>query len=207
MRHVSSVLFAISASLDALLTGLLLGLKKIRIPIHHNLCISGITLLGTFCAIWLGNSLSPYFSTPFLSVLGDSAGSIILSGMGLYYLGKALSARRRKKLCRSCCDNPPDSIPGLSPPDKTTAGPTNLPRRKLLLLSLALSVNNMGIGVGAGLAGLPLISSCFFILLFSLLFLSAGNRLSRTAFSGLPDILSDLLCGLLLIVLGIVQLL
>ncbi len=207
MRHVSSVLFAISASLDALLTGLLLGLKKIRIPFHHNLCISGITLLGTFLAIWLGNYLAPYFSTPFLTVLGGSAGSIILLGMGVYYLGKSLSAWCRKKIRRPCCDKPPDKEPCFSPPDETASGPTNLPRRKLLFLSLALSANNMGIGIGAGIAGLPLISSCFFILIFSFSFLYAGNRLSRTTFLKLPDVLSDVLCGLLLVVLGIVQLL
>ncbi len=91
MSLISSALFAISASLDALLLGLVLGIRRIHISLIQNLCISFITLLGSFLAIRLGN-LIPLITEASLFAPGfiTSVGCGILLGIGLYYVIKAL---------------------------------------------------------------------------------------------------------------------
>ena len=55
MSLLPSLLFGISASLDALLVGTALGLRKVPLPAGHNLLISTVTLIGTVISIGLGN--------------------------------------------------------------------------------------------------------------------------------------------------------
>ena len=59
MSVLPSLLFGISASLDALLVGCALGLQKVPLPVKHNLLISAVTLIGTVISISLGNLLLP----------------------------------------------------------------------------------------------------------------------------------------------------
>ena len=47
MSILPPLLFGISASLDALLVGMALGLQKVPLPARHNLLISTVTLIGT----------------------------------------------------------------------------------------------------------------------------------------------------------------
>ena len=54
MSVLPSLLFGISASLDALLVGCALGLQKVPLPAKHNLLISAVTLIGTVISISLG---------------------------------------------------------------------------------------------------------------------------------------------------------
>ena len=55
MSVLPSLLFGISASLDALLVGCALGLQKVPLPAKHNQLISAVTLIGTVISISLGN--------------------------------------------------------------------------------------------------------------------------------------------------------
>ena len=55
MSILPPLLFGISASLDALLEGMALGLQKVPLPARHNLLISTVTLIGTVISIGLGN--------------------------------------------------------------------------------------------------------------------------------------------------------
>ena len=53
MSILPPLLFGISASLDALLVGMALGLQKVPLPARHNLLISTVTLIGTVISIGL----------------------------------------------------------------------------------------------------------------------------------------------------------
>ena len=81
---ISSLLFGISASLDALLVGISYGIRQIRIRFWQNLIISLITLLGTCLSVGLGHKLIPFLP---VSIQG-CAGSLILILLGLYYIVK-----------------------------------------------------------------------------------------------------------------------
>ena len=53
MSILPPLLFGVSASLDALLVGMALGLQKVPLPARHNLLISTVTLIGTVISIAL----------------------------------------------------------------------------------------------------------------------------------------------------------
>lgn len=53
----ASLLFGISASLDALLVGIGYGIRGTRIKLWQNLVISLITLLGTCLSVGLGHKI------------------------------------------------------------------------------------------------------------------------------------------------------
>ena len=105
-------------------------------------------------------------------------------------------------------ENPGES-PSASDTNATDSSP--LTHKELVLLGLALSANNMGIGIGASMAGIPLMAASVFTFLCSVCFLHMGNvlgsRLGQLKFLRLADRFADPLSGLLLILLGICQLL
>lgn len=210
MIFISSLLFAVSSSLDALMIGITYGIRKIRVSFLQNLLVSLITLSGTMLAIGLGNLLAPVFSGKPLT----GAGSAILIGMGLYYLIKYLVPQVQKYRAgpdteEAVALEKPGESPSASDTNATDSSP--LTHKELVLLGLALSANNMGIGIGASMAGIPLMAASVFTFLCSVCFLHMGNvlgsRLGQLKFLRLADRFADPLSGLLLILLGICQLL
>lgn len=210
MQLLPSLLFGISASLDALLVGISYGLRGIRIRTWQNLVISFVALLGTCLSSCAGSRLLPLFP----GSLADSAGSIILILLGTYYIAKKiftfLSERRTK------CDNtkrmkPSPELPtvALSSTELPTAAAppgSELSAGETLLLSLTLSLNNIGIGLSASMAGLQLLPAAVMTFGCSALFLLSGNQLGRSRLLRLIGNTADLISGLLLICLGVIQL-
>lgn len=109
MSILPPLLFGISASLDALLVGMALGLQKVPLPARHNLLISTVTLIGTVISIGLGNLLLPLFPIG----IGTRIGSSVLILFGLYYVGKWLLSRWRCNFSRIIiCARKRKNLPG-----------------------------------------------------------------------------------------------
>ncbi|MCI8418138.1 MAG: hypothetical protein HFI33_11720 [Lachnospiraceae bacterium] len=219
MHIVSSLLFGFSSSIDALLVGLSCGIRQQRFRPGQQLFISLITLAGTLLSLLLGEKISLLIP----EAAAQLAGSAILIFLGLYYLWKGSLAWKETVLPISgisSCDcnvkSPPapllqehalpksDSLPKESPLSKDASTP--LTCKEAALLGAALSVNNIGMGVGASITGLKLLPTCGFTLGFSLLFLYLGNRLGHTRRLNASGPLADGLSGLLLLSLGIYEL-
>lgn len=185
MQILSSLLFGISASLDALLVGLTFGVRGTRIKLWQNLLISLITLLGTCLFVGPGNRLSLLCPT----VLWQWLGSAILILLGIYYIIIFMKDTLQK-------DH-----------KKTSDAPSaSLTPAQVFALSFSLSANNMGIGLSASIAGLSLLPAAIVTLLFSFLFLFLGNHLGNHHVIQLTDKTTNLISGLLLIGLGILEL-
>lgn len=193
MFVLSSLLFGISASLDALLVGTALGLQKIPLSVRHNLLISTVTLIGTVISISLGDLLLPLFPVK----IGTGIGSCVLILFGLYYIGKWLLPKLRCKLSsdsRLCRDQ------------QKFAGQRQLTLLQILSLGCALSMNNIGIGFSASIAGLPILPASISTFLCSFGLLAAGNLLGRSAALQQIGKYTDPVSGFLLILLGLCQL-
>ena len=196
MLLVSSLLFGVSASLDALLLGVSYGLRGVHIRLLQNLFISVITLLGTCLSVSLGSFLTPMLP----SVISGCAGSLILMFLGVYYITKwILSALQ----CRISGQSEEPKEAALTSAERPCPRLTIL---QLFLLSLALSVNNLGIGLSASMAGLTLIPAAIATGACSVLFLYLGNRLGRSRLLQLIGNLSEPISGVLLIGLSLFQL-
>lgn len=222
MQLLPSLLFGISASLDALLVGLSYGLRKIRIRTLQNLAISLVSLLGTCLSACLGNRLLPFLPP----ALAGYAGSIILMLLGAYYIAKWIFTVRINRCAQNMFKAQSlnetqafvnaQTISEIQAADKiqTLTGEKTIiknPRSGLsawetFILSLTLSVNNIGIGLSASIAGLPLLPAAAMTFGCSALFLLSGNRLGQSRFLRLIGNAADPISGLLLIGLGALQL-
>lgn len=192
MLLISSLLFGISSSLDALLVGISLGLRKIRILFWQNLLISLITLTGTCLSVTVGKKLAPLLP----ELLGSYVGSIVLILLGIYYIMKwvlNLIKQRRKVLSNEMIQT------------SHTEEHPSLKIIEVLLLSFTLSINNMGMGLAASMTGLPLLPAAIVTVLCSILFLFLGNRLGKTHLLLFLRHQADPISGILLIGLGIFQ--
>lgn len=200
MQLLPSLLFGISASLDALIVGISYGLRKIRVRAWQNLFISLVSLLGTCLSAYAGSHLLPLLPAP----LTDYVGSIVLILLGVYYITKwgfsCLSSRtpQNRELSESkpaAAQKPPVSPPVIS-----------LSVRETLVLSMVLSVNNIGIGLSASMAGLPMASAAAMTFVCSAVLLVSGNRLGQSPFLRRVGAATDPISGFLLIGLGVMQL-
>lgn len=222
MQLLPSLLFGISASLDALLVGISYGLRGVRIRAWQNLVISSVALLGTCLSACAGRQLLPLLPAP----LADSAGSIILILLGTYYAGKpllpllsSLFLKRRTKRDGTRKEELPPELrtvelsraePSEAAAELPTAEPSEaaakLPACEALILSLTLSLNNIGIGLSASMAGLHLLPAAVMTFGCSALFLLSGNQLGRSPFLRMIGSAADPISGLLLVGLGLIQL-
>lgn len=194
MQLVPSLLFGISASLDALLVGITYGIRGARIRFWHNFLISFITLLGTCLSVGLGAQLV----TLLPASLWTLAGSLILILFGIYYITKfmilSIKKYRQKKQLTAA---------QLSAQKQKT--PSAMKFSEACTLGCALSANNIGIGLSASIAGLTLIPAAAVTLFFSLFFLAMGNFLGQTRLLRFTEHTADLISGLLLICLGVME--
>ena len=193
MSVLPSLLFGISASLDALLVGYALGLQKVPLPAKHNLLISAVTLIGTVISISLGNLLLPLIP----GEIATRTGSSILILFGLYYAGKWLVSRWR-------CSSSDNS--SLCREKKKFAEHRNLTLPQTLALGCAISMNNIGIGFSASITGLPFLPASISTFFCSFGFLTLGSRLGRSVLLQRVGEYADPISGLLLILLGLWQL-
>lgn len=190
MHIISSIMFALSANIDTFIVGISYGIKKSRIPFVENVIISLITFAGTFLSICMGMQITLFIPAK----AAQAFGSMILIMLGGYYLVKFLI----------------ETIQGKCRTEQRNDGETqtrNITLKETIILSCALSVNNMGMGIGASIAGMGLISTSVSTLLFCMVFLYAGNKIGNVGVSEIMRKYSGPISGLILIVLGLYELL
>lgn len=216
MQLFSSLLFGVSASLDALLLGITYGIRRIHIRLWQNLLISFITLLGTCLSVgfgsWLSSRIPPSKGGIFPKnfPLGKQIGSATLMLLGIYLLLKFMIPLCKRYLHNLRLKGKTGEI-DLSASSRDTGNdlvptPESASLRSVLFLGVALSANNIGIGLGASMAGLSLAPAAVTTFLFSAVFLALGNRLGRSSLSELLGKAADPVSGLLLLGLGVCEL-
>lgn len=195
MQFFPSLLFGVSASLDALLVGISYGIRQVHIKLRQNLFISLVTLLGTCLSIGAGHLLTALLP----DLVSSYAGSVILMLLGAYYISKWLVSLLQKHRDKKPSDS--DDIKAVSRKKE----PQLLSPAEVFALSLTLSLNNLGIGLSASLAGLTLLPTAVTTLACSILFLFLGNKLGRCHLLQLAGYAADPVSGILLIGLGFTQ--
>ncbi|MCH5339103.1 MAG: manganese efflux pump [Acetatifactor sp.] len=196
MQLIPSLLFGISASLDALLVGVSFGLRGVHIRPLQNLFISLIALLGTCLSVGLGGLVTPLLPP----MMGNCVGSLILMLLGIYYITKWILTALQNQVQDHRSESDP---PALISTEQTLPC---LTAPQVLLLSLTLTANNLGIGLSASMAGLTLIPAATATCICSVLFLYLGNHLGQCRLLQLIGGLTDPISGLLLVFLSLIQL-
>ncbi|MDU6426235.1 MAG: sporulation membrane protein YtaF [Clostridium perfringens] len=198
VSFLSILLFVIAASLDILVVSLAYGLKDIKINFSSTLVIASISALGTFISMILGKFLVDLIPVK----LGDIIGGLVLLALGFYSIYSYFKEKKILTSHNSENNSSPTFI--LENPevaDKDKSG--NIDFKESLALSLALSLNNFGLGIGASISGLNIAFTTISTFIISLIFISLGFYLSKTIKSKNISKNSNLIAGIIIIILSL----
>lgn len=178
MHILSVILFALSANIDCLVIGLSYSLKKTIIDINSNLLIALMSTIGTYFSMMLGSLL-----TQFLSInTANHIGACLLMIIGISML---LQKQH--------------DVKQFQPHKKITL-------KETFFLGFALSLNNMGLGIGASITGLPYIYTCLATMSTSFIFILISQWLGKTYISKYISSYASPVSGLLIFLLGFYEL-
>lgn len=207
MSFLSILLFVIATSLDILVVSLAYGLKDIKINFSSTLVIASISALGTFISMILGQFLVDLIPVK----LGDIIGGLVLLALGFYSIysyfkeKKILTSFKEKKILTSHNSennsSPTFILENPEVADKDKSG--NIDFKESLALSLALALNNFGLGIGASISGLNIAFTTISTFIISLIFISLGFYLSKTIKSKNISKNSNLIAGIIIIILSL----
>jgi putative sporulation protein YtaF len=202
VRIVVLFVLAIATSLDSLGVGVAYGLSGTRVRLSAHVCISAIMMAITWASVGLGNHLSRYLPDSLTHLLSAA----FFCGIGLWILWPLLRKKRRTQQ-----SDPPDRAPTLTQvlEDPQTAdrdGSRDIDLREAVLLGFALSLNNIGGGVSAGLIRLSAFWMAFLSVFFNVLCLTGGHLVGRWMGATRLSRYAQILSGVLLVMVGLWQL-
>ncbi len=209
---VSILLLALSSNLDNVGVGISYGARKINIPFYSNLLIALITTTGTFLAMTVGNEINKFLSPNAANALG----SLIIAGAGVWvFIQKAASHNDKEKssvtqqLQKTNISSRPFFRKVLMILDHPFLADTDfsghISIEEGFLLGLALTLNNLANGIGAGLIRLNTALVTIFTAIFSIVTIWFGIEFGQ--YSGVHWFgkYSTRISGVILIALGIYE--
>jgi len=191
---LSAVLIALVSNLDNLAVGLAFGMRGTPISATPNLVIAVLTMIGTAGAITSGHAISGLMSPGVASALGAS----IIIVIGVWTVLSSLDA-----VVRPASAGSRGRVFGSRPRVLTPHGEKRgVGFRAAIGLGAALALNNVGVGVGAGVAGISPVLTTLLAGAASLVCVGAGSRAGRTLGRLDPGGWSPLVSGLILLGIG-----
>jgi putative Mn2+ efflux pump MntP len=178
---LSAVVIAAVSNLDNLAAGVALGLRGTRIALAPNVLIAVVTMAGTAGALMSGHALARLLPP---SVAG-SVGAVIIAAIGIVTVLAS----------RSPVGEPAAGV------DRRPGPSQMLSWREAVVLAIALSLNNVGTGVGAGIAAVPPLMTTLLAGAFSLSCVGGGSAVGRLVGPTVGR-QARLLAGLALVCLG-----
>lgn len=200
MHLLTSLLFAIAANTDNFVVGIAYGINKIRIGILTNLVVAAVSCTGTYLSMLTGRIIYSFLPKNITHIMGSS----ILIFLGLWYLSTSIRKNSKEK------DTEIEALLKnrnlLRYYRRHHNNLENLNIKEALLLSSALTINNIGLGIGASITGLNITFTAFCTFIFSILSILTGNFLGNTSFFRALGKHAYIISAILLIALGLYQL-
>lgn len=193
MEQILSVLLlSLSANLDTFLIAVSYSLNNIKISFNNSLVITLITTIGTYFSIRLGQLFSSFMPKYLPNILGG----ITLLIMGIWVI---VDYEIKLKSYKN------DSLKKYTKNGIKEIRKINL--KEAIFLALALMINNVGIGIAAGIADINIIYSTVFTFIVTFLSINLGSFAGKGIISKIMGRYSTVISGFLLIILGIYELL
>lgn len=223
---MSSLILAISSSIDSLGIGITYGIKNTKISYISKVILFIISFFTTIISIWFGDTLKNIFSESIAKIFGSS----ILIMIGFFMFFQAL--KKDKKDTKYCNNNLLKldilntkneqkifsffikflgiTIKIIKNPSSSDFNNSNLiDPKEAFFLGLALSIDSFCIGIGGSIIGINSTIFPLLISIFQLIFLSIGNYLGHKLnnYSKIPNNIWSILSSILLITIGIFKIL
>jgi putative sporulation protein YtaF len=210
--HIIAVfLLALSSNLDNVGIGVSYGVRRIYIPFHSNLIIALITSTGTFVSMAVGSQITTFINPN----IANAMGALMIGGTGVWIFIQEISRREEAE----CYEPQPCRKTNLSNQsffgklilvlehpflaDRDFSG--HISMKEALLLGLALTLNNVTNGVGAGLLGLNAVLTTGFVMIFSVVTIWFGVGFGQYSGTRWFGKLAGPISGLMLISIGIYE--
>jgi putative sporulation protein YtaF len=212
LQIFSIALMSISSNTDSFAIAIAYGIRKIRIAILPNLLIASVSSFGTFLSMSLGQTIGGYLPRSISTMLGS--GVLISIGI-LGILGAIWQEQQRRKIEKYHQENPvklrsidplcetESYIVPLSIPPKNSSRYMTI--KESIPLALSLTINNIGGGIGAGIANLnvPFTTGLTFIL--AILAILVGCTLGQKFAKKMTEYSAHLLSSISIILIGIYE--
>ncbi len=203
MHHLLYTFFiALTNNLDNVGVRIAYSIRGIRISTLINLWISVITFIISFLAAFSGTIISGFLSKQLSSVIA----MLLLTAIGLWMILEPYLRRNNMHAGESAQENK-NSISHvlLNPHDADMDNSKHIDFREATLLGIALSINNVGGGVSAGMIGLNSFLVGLMSAALSFLALWAGNYIAEFFVRWNMTKKAGVVAGILLIAIGIEQ--
>ncbi|MHB8063737.1 MAG: sporulation membrane protein YtaF [Ruminiclostridium sp.] len=205
MYFLSIFLLCLAPNLDNMAIGLAYGARKINVPFKSNFAIALFSGFATLLSSLLGNLLTNYIP----NYLGNIIGGSIVSIMGIYTIGSYLHTKRKSNKVQESnylyLDNLKAVMNDPSIADRDYSGDISL--KESILLGIALALNCLGTGFGAGMSGVSISVLTVAVIIFSLMTISFGALVGRRYAASFLGDRATIISGLLLLIVGVYQIL
>lgn len=204
MHLLSSLLFAISANMDNLTVSIAYGIKKIKIGKISNLIIAIISGIGTFLSMSIGTLVSKFLSPNAANIIG----SVILIVIGTWFIAEFFLNKRKEDIKKSnySKNNLMNYRELLDTPEKADAdGSGYIDLKEAVVLGFALTINNIGLGIGVSITGLNILITTFCTFVFSILSIILGCFIGNSCLSGILGKYASLISSIIIVCLGIYE--
>lgn len=199
MQILSAFIFAFIGDIDTLVIGLSYGIKKIKLTPFSILIISILPTIGTFVSMKLGKSIINFIPESLTNFIG----SVILILIGLYPILEPYIIKLKNKSYK----NKDQYVSALKNPEKFDEDDSGyIDIKETIPLAIALTVNNLAIGVGAGLANINILLTTIFTFALNIVNLILGYILGNKCFSVLFGNFAKIFSCLIIIFLGVYKL-
>jgi putative sporulation protein YtaF len=205
------LLMAVSCNLDNLGIGIAYGARGVSIPFVSNLLIAGITTLGTYVSAVFGHSVYLFLKPD----IAKYTGAAILICAGIWVVLEELLFSKR------------NLYPNNHTSEVNLAGKTSFIRKILMILDnpfiadqdlsnyidvregialgLALSLNNIANGIGAGMIGLNIMWLMISIFIISIVTIWIGIKIGNYYGRRIFGKLTGLAAGVFIVLIGIYE--
>lgn len=196
MHFVYTIFIALANNLDNISVRIAYSLRGIKISNLKNLWISVITFFISTLAAFSGSILSKLLNKRISSILS----LILLVGIGLWII---LEPHFKKEPSSKNDENIFDILN--NPEDADRDNSKDIDFKEATVLGIALSINNVGGGLSAGMIGLNSFFVGFLSAAISFLALWLGNYITQFFNRFNLGKQANVLAGILLIIIGIKQ--
>ncbi len=205
LQLIPILLIAISSNADNLVVGIAYGIRNIRVPLSSNLFIAVFTGLATFASMLAGQRIGSYMLPQLASLLGGS----LIAGIGGWVLVQSVRPAAPLPEKTAALNKPPSALCRLlsvlkdpASADRDRSGHIDL--KEVCLLAIALSLNNVGNGIGAGMVGINPAFTTMAVMPVSVILLWAGvtaGHYGQRMLGGFARVVS----GVLLVAVGVYE--
>jgi putative sporulation protein YtaF len=196
MLWLPAALIAVVSNLDNLAVGLALGMRDTRVSAAPNAVIAMVTMAATAASMTPGRVLSHAIPPSLAAAIGAS----VIAGMGVWTV---FTSMPRERMPRSRLAS---GIGRLRSARSTLSGelPSKdvISSRDALVLGIALAANNVATGIGAGIAGVPPVTTTLLAGALSLLCVGGGSRVGASLGRLIGASAASLMSGLILLGVG-----